>query len=247
MARRTNRGKKAVVYIRSDEGIPSVEDQQIQLDEWAENEGIEAIEVFVSQDEGDESGQTFKEREVLGKALNALGIHRADLLVVYQSEVITKDPIFAAVVRAVARQRSTAFVTSMNGDKLATDLDATNIISRYEEGLRQLDLTLLNTQVPGDDEFRQLVLNLRARGLSFRDIADTVNDRGYRTRTGLKWHAAQMADMCKQKTEQEQERSDAAKKERRSPMLTSKQAAQLLQEEDDEEFANFETEEAIAL
>ncbi len=232
-------GKKVIGYVRKDPNLPALEDQQVRIEEWAHDTGVELIDLVIEPHDSDTPGQTLSERHGLLRAINLLGIHRAELLVVSRAGAITTEPVFAAVVRALVTTRSSAQILPLDGERLALgeeDQAATVAIGRYLDGLGKLDFAMQSTEIPGDEEVRMLAQNLRGKGLSFREIADVLDERGYKTRSGLKWHWNQVSDLCKIKTEAEVERAEAAKKERLGQgRVTPDLAAQMLAEEEEEE------------
>jgi len=119
--------KKAVAYVRvsTDEQQLGPKAQQDSIRAWAEKRGVSIV--AWCQDQGVSGAAELVDRPGLMAALDALGEHRAGLLVVAKRDRLARDVLKAGAIEAAAAARGARVVSA---DGVAEGTDPTAILLR---------------------------------------------------------------------------------------------------------------------
>lgn len=206
----------AVAYLRAstEEQHTSPKAQRDAIDGWAKKEG--AIVVAVHEDLGVSGGAELDRRPGLLAALDSVRTHRAGFLVVAKRDRLARDVMIAAMVERLV-QREKAQIVSADGAGNGDGPEALlmrsiiNAFSMYERALirartraalaaKKRRGEVVGTVAYGyrrtgalvvaderEQEIVRVVGELRAAGLSLREIAGELTRRGFTTRRGGRW------------------------------------------------------------
>lgn len=106
--------RKAIGYLRvsTDEQQNGPEAQRTDIERWCKANGVELA--FVFEDRGVSGGAELDRRHGLLAALDALGEHKAGLLVVAKRDRLARDVVLAAMVERLAARKGARVVSANN-------------------------------------------------------------------------------------------------------------------------------------
>jgi DNA invertase Pin-like site-specific DNA recombinase len=215
---------RAIGYVRvsTDEqatlGV-SLQAQEAKLHAWA---SLHDVDITIEVDAGI-SGKSIANRPALGRALDAIRARRATCLVVCDLSRLSRTTRHALEIAELLAKRGAELVSLREqipggpaGKLILTVLAALAELERSNTALRT-SAALQHKKSRGErvgsvplgfalvagalvpDEREQAVIaqarELRAAGMSLREVASALDERGLRTRTGRAWLPAQVARM----------------------------------------------------
>ncbi len=205
---------RAYLRASTEEQHTSPRAQRDAIDAWAKKDG--AIVVAVHEDLGVSGGAELDRRPGLLAALDSVRAHRAKILVVAKRDRLARDVMIAAMVERLVEREKAQIVSADgagNGDGPEALLmrSIINAFSMYERALirartraalaaKKRRGEVVGTVAYGyrrtgalvvaderEQEIVRVVGELRAAGLSLREIAAELTGRGFTTRRGGRW------------------------------------------------------------
>lgn len=160
------------------------------------------------------SGKSMRKRDELGRTLRDMQAGNADTLVVAKLDRLSRSVLDFASVMEMAQEQKWALVvldlgvdtTSTNGKLIAHIMIALAqwerelIGDRTKSALKAVRARGVRLGRPAgvDQETRRLIRVMRASGMSWQRIADTLSKEGIPTAQGGQWHGATVRKLHEQ-------------------------------------------------
>ena len=216
--------RRAVGYLRADDGLPSPEEQRGALEAWARAKQVELIDVTAER--GTEDETSLHERDGFPAALCQVHETGAGILLVAQAACVSSSPLIWAEASELAHMGGARLISCAGDDLTGSEFDAMRAAFRDFDALsRGVPISVglrakngkLRSRVPPygfklaedgetlapdpvEQEVVAMVRRLRADGMSLRKIGRALVEAGHRPRRGGDWNPNTLMRLTRSET-----------------------------------------------